>query len=176
MMLNWPMMEGMLAIALTLGSGLPSCSDVSLPPISSQASPSVTAQAETPDDAVEQAIFEQINTHRQAQGLTPLIYSTVIADQSQQHSATMAQQSRLSHDGFEQRVAAIAQSIPYRGAGENVASNQGYSDPAAQAVVGWLNSAGHRQNIEGDFDLTGIGVVQAADGTYYLTQIFVRSR
>ena len=170
------------AIALSLvGVSMPlSCEAMPPAPSSSAASPALTAQAESPVDpamaAIEQAIFEQINTHRQSQGLAPLEQQSVIAAQSRQHSEAMALNRRLSHDGFQERVGAIAQTLTYRGAGENVASNQGYADPATQAVQGWLNSPGHRQNIEGNFDATGIGVAQAADGTYYLTQIFILSR
>jgi len=174
---SWHMLEGLLAIALTLGNGLPqSCSELPLPPISLEPPPSVPSQPEVPGSTIEQAIFEQINAHRQSQGLTSLAYSSVIAEQSRQHSVAQSQQGRISHDGFDQRVAAIAQAIRYRSAGENVASNRGYADPASQAVTGWLNSPGHRQNIEGDFNQTGIGVVQSSDGTYYFTQIFIRTR
>jgi uncharacterized protein YkwD len=82
----------------------------------------------------------------------------------------------FSHDGFQQRVAAIARTIPYNRAAENVAYNQGYSDPVRQAVQGWLKSTGHRQNIEGSFNLTGIGIAQNAKGEYYFTQVFIRRR
>ena len=40
-------------------------------------------------------------------------------------------------------------------------------------MTGWLQSPGHRRNIEGDFDLTGIGIVRVAAGTYFFTQLFV---
>jgi uncharacterized protein YkwD len=41
-------------------------------------------------------------------------------------------------------------------------------------VQGWLNSPGHLKNIQGDFDLTGIGVVKTAQNRYYFTQLFIR--
>jgi uncharacterized protein YkwD len=43
---------------------------------------------------------------------------------------------------------------------ENVASNQGYENPDNTAVKGWIKSPGHQQNMVGEFDLTGIGVVE----------------
>ena len=79
----------------------------------------------------------------------------------------------FGHDGFEQRVQALAKAIPYKAAAENVADNQGYNDPATQAVQGWLKSDGHRRNIEGQYNLTGIGIALNANGEYYFTQIFV---
>lgn len=39
---------------------------------------------------------------------------------------------------------------------ENVGPNMDYSDPATKFIEGWLNSLGHKQNIEGDYNLTGI--------------------
>lgn len=54
--------------------------------------------------------------------------------------------------------------------GENIAT--GYTD--ADAVVkGWMESPGHRANILNcDSRATGLGVVPAADGTLYWTQMF----
>lgn len=175
-------LHGMLggsAIALALfGVAVPQSCEAR--PVAPSASPTEIAQTPVAVDAevaaIEQAVFEQINAHRISQGLAPLENSGVIVTQSRQHSADMAEVRRISHDGFDARVDAIAESLSYRAAGENVASNQGFSDPATQAVQGWLSSPGHRRNIEGDFDTTGVGVVQGSDGTYYFTQIFIRSR
>jgi uncharacterized protein YkwD len=80
----------------------------------------------------------------------------------------------FSHNGFEQRVRTIAQIIPNRGTAENVAYNEGYSDPIAQALTGWIASDGHRRNMEETYNLTGIGVAQNSRGQFYFTQIFVR--
>jgi uncharacterized protein YkwD len=56
---------------------------------------------------------------------------------------------------------------------ENVAVNQGYRNPASEAVRGWLASRGHRENIEGPYQSTGVGVASDAAGNVYFTQIFV---
>jgi uncharacterized protein YkwD len=82
----------------------------------------------------------------------------------------------FSHQGFEERVRLSTKSIPFRSAAENVAYNQGFSDPGRQAVQGWIKSSGHRKNMEGNFNLTGIGVSKNARGEYYFTQIFIRRR
>ena len=73
-------------------------------------------------------------------------------------------------------VKAIGRWIPYGAAAENVASNYGHDDPAAMAVEGWIKSPGHHQNMVGDFDLTGIAIVQSDRGEYYYTQVFIKSR
>ena len=76
-----------------------------------------------------------------------------------------------SHSGFDRRIEAL--SISYRSAAENVAYNQGYRDPVKQAVEGWIESEGHRQNLTGNYNLTGIGAVKNQQGEYYFTQIFI---
>lgn len=125
--------------------------------------------------SLEQAAYEQVNAYRAQQNLPPLTLDPRISEISRQHSADMAAgRVEFGHDRFEARVQAIARTVPYRSAAENVAYNQGYPDPVAQAVQGWINSPGHRVNMEGQFDLTGIGVFRTADGKYYFTQIFVR--
>jgi uncharacterized protein YkwD len=123
--------------------------------------------------AIEQAVYAQINQYRRTQGLSPLTLDERISQQARSHSQVMAQQRRLSHDGFDERLDALEQVISYRSGSENVAYNQGFSDPARRAVMGWLNSPGHRENIEGQFNLTGIGVARSSRGEYYLTQILL---
>lgn len=125
--------------------------------------------------ALEAEIHAKINQYRQSQNLPSLSFDGRISEQARAHSQAMASgKATFSHDGFEKRVDAIAKSIPYRSAGENLAYNQGYRDPGDQAVQGWLNSPGHYKNIVGDFDLTGVGVVKTPQGRYYFTQIFIR--
>lgn len=127
--------------------------------------------------AIEKSAFDQINKYRASKGLPALTWNAAIAEQSRKHSQNMANgKVPFSHDGFQQRVAVIAKTVAYRGAAENVAYNQGFTDPAAQAVQGWLKSTGHRTNIEGNYNLSGIGVAKNAKGEYYFTQIFIRSR
>lgn len=126
---------------------------------------------------LERSIHEQVNKYRQSQKLPPLTLNAAITQQSRLHSQAMANgKVPFSHQGFEQRVNAIAKSVSYSSAGENVAFNKGYKDPATQAVQGWLKSPGHLKNIRGNFNLTGIGVAQNSKGEYYFTQIFIRSR
>jgi uncharacterized protein YkwD len=59
------------------------------------------------------------------------------------------------------------------GAAENVASNNGFPDPATTAVQGWLKSPGHLTNIENaTYNQTGVGVSRNKEGSYYFTQLF----
>jgi uncharacterized protein YkwD len=55
------------------------------------------------------------------------------------------------------------------------AENVAYGQLSAQAVVkGWINSAPHRKNMEGNYTLTGIGLYKDRKGVIYFTQIFLR--
>jgi uncharacterized protein YkwD len=127
--------------------------------------------------ALEQSINAQINQYRQSRNLPPLTLDSRISEQARAHSQAMANASvPFSHEGFDQRVKAIARSIRYGAAAENVAYNQGYSNPGEQAVQGWIKSPGHQKNMVGDYDLTGIGVAKNAKGEYYFTQIFIKRR
>ena len=47
-------------------------------------------------------------------------------------------------------------------------------DPNGEILQGWLHSDDHRRNLYAPpFNATGIGVAQAADGTFYYTQLYV---
>jgi uncharacterized protein YkwD len=146
-----------------------------LTPISSHLSNSTVKIAASTIDtaAVEQSIFTQINTYRVSQGLAALTRNSAIDNQARIHSQNMANgKVPFGHTGFPERVRAIG--IPYTGAGENVAYNWGYADPATIAVQGWLKSPGHLANIRGNYNKTGTGVAMSKTGQVYLTQIFLR--
>jgi uncharacterized protein YkwD len=118
-------------------------------------------------------ILTLINQHRKAIGLGELQMLDIANAEAQRHSADMVNgTSPFGHDGFENRVADIRKTTGFiSGAAENVA----YGNlTAAQVVDGWLHSPGHKKNIEGNYNLTGIGTVQREDGTIFFTQIFIK--
>ncbi len=142
-----------------------------------------TVADDTGDDAgcdansdLEAQTSQLINDHRASLGLVELELDPCVSELARQHSADMADGTvEFGHDGFEDRVALIFEQIPdAQAAGENVAMNLGYADPAGAAVQGWLDSDPHRENIElPDFDLTGMGIAVDGDGAYWFTQLFV---
>ncbi|ARV58241.1 alkaline phosphatase [Nostocales cyanobacterium HT-58-2] len=123
---------------------------------------------------LERSVFNQINRYRASKGLPKLSLNTKISRLARIHSQNMANRKvPFSHQGFRRRVGAIP--IRYRSAAENVAFNLGYSDPAQEAVSGWIHSPDHLVNIKGNYNMTGIGVATNNQGEVYLTQIFLRS-
>jgi uncharacterized protein YkwD len=125
-------------------------------------------------NTLELSIHRQINQYRQSQNLPALDFDPIVSAQARIHSEEMAKISDLNHDGFNNRLDLVSETITYQSAAENVAFNKGYSKPDAMAIEGWLNSPGHHHNIIGRYNVTGIGVAQNAKGEYYFTQIFVR--
>ncbi len=126
---------------------------------------------------IEARVHVLINQHRTDKGLPTLELADAVTREARSHSADMASGLvSFGHSGFEQRVQSISETIPLSAAAEHVANNYGFQDPAAQAINGWLNTEDHLITIEGDFDLTGIGVARNVSGTVYLTQIFIKSR
>ena len=117
-------------------------------------------------------ILELVNEHRQSIGKGALKMIDVATAQAAQHSRDMMNGSTpFGHEEFEKRVDAIKTNVGFiSAAGENVAYGQLTAD---EVVAGWLHSPGHRKNIEGDYNLTGIGVAQNDQGVIYFTQIFV---
>ncbi|BAV05700.1 Cysteine-rich secretory protein family protein [Filimonas lacunae] len=125
-------------------------------------------------DGMTSDILVLVNKHRKSIGKPALQMLDAASTQAAIHSRNMAQKKvAFSHDGFETRFKNIKNQVPgnFSGAAENVA----YGEMTADEVVdGWLHSPGHKKNIEGDYNLTGIGVSKAKDGTVFYTQIFLR--
>ncbi len=124
----------------------------------------------SPADSVEAEVHRLVNEHRIGMGLSALEWNDIIANECRQHSEEMANAHTINHDGFNERINKIGETIPWSWAGENVAYN--YS--AQGAVTAWLNSPGHKSNIESNSNFTGVGVAYDG-GTIYFTQIFIRS-
>jgi uncharacterized protein YkwD len=157
----------------SLESGLEDAGIASSP----QPTTPVPATSDSEFSEMEQRVHELVNQYRQDQNLPPLTVDPRISDQARKHSEAMARgEMTFSHDGFDERIKAIGQSLSYRSAAENLAYNMGYRDPVVRAVEGWIGSPGHQKNMVGGYDLTGIGIAKNAKGEYYYSQIFIQGR
>jgi hypothetical protein len=125
--------------------------------------------------ALERQVHDLVNVHRQARGLSPLAYNEEIASIARRHSQDMATgRAGVGHQGVEERRNDLVHVIAFKEFAENVGGNSYVSSRTAhETVEGWLKSLGHRQNIEGDFNLTGVGIAQSTTGLYFFTQIFL---
>lgn len=129
-------------------------------------------QQSNQNTALETEVHDLINDYRNSQELEPLELNNIISEVARQHSQKMADgKTDFGHDGFSERVATIREQIGGNGAAENVAF--GYSS-AESVVEGWINSSGHKRNIEGNYTHTGIGIAYSEEGRPYYTQIFLK--
>ncbi|WP_223033562.1 CAP domain-containing protein [Hanstruepera marina] len=120
---------------------------------------------------IEVEILELINDHRLNLGLNPLSDMGIIKSQAYNHTTYMLEQNAISHDNFFLRKSYLQSNAGANTVSENVA----YGYTSAQSVVNaWLNSDGHRANIEGNFTNFDISAEQDNDGNWYYTNIFVK--
>jgi uncharacterized protein YkwD len=126
--------------------------------------------------ALERSIHNQIDRYRQSLNLPSLKIDPTVSAQARAHSEEMAQSGILSHtmDSVDSPRESLRQrQRKYPTAAENIASIQDYSQPDLLAVQDWLASPAHKQNILGNYNLTGIGVAKNSQGEYFFTQIFI---
>lgn len=131
---------------------------------------------------LENAILQKTNFERESVGLNPLKFDAGLADVARYHSANMAKHDFFDHTDHEDmkvgdRAKAIYPQLLFNSIGENLASVTNAKDVEtiiSEAVTGWMNSPGHRENIlNSRFSHLGIGIVR--DGKKVLiTQVFAR--
>jgi uncharacterized protein YkwD len=161
------------AAAFVLGAA---CASIPSAPIGRPPLPADPGGGDAPAaSALESQIHGLVNDRRADRALPPLQWDPRIAEAARQHSQAMASGRRpFGHDGFDARASALGSVMTMRSMAENVAyDSRDGSRLASQVVDGWILSSGHRQNIDGTFTRTGIGVARGGDGTRYFTQIFV---
>jgi uncharacterized protein YkwD len=139
--------------------------------------PGDTTQITTDDDfnSLRNDILDLINQYRARKGKPALALADEASAEAETHSKRMAKGAvNFGHGGFDERSARLLKKIKgINATAENVA--YGYSS-AEEVVKGWLNSPGHRKNIEGNYNVTGIGVARSRNGDLYYTQIFLNKR
>jgi uncharacterized protein YkwD len=106
-------------------------------------------------------LSERINRHRVAMGCRPLIPDKRLAVVARRHSEDMVRRRFFDHtnpDGRDPFDRMRAAGIRYRSAAENIA--QGRSR-GRETYDDWIESAGHRRNIENcEYTHFGIGLFQ----------------
>jgi len=113
-----------------------------------------------------------INEYRVSIGLNALETINHISYKCEEHNKYMIQNNVVDHNDFVSRSTNMTNVLGAKRVGENVA----YNYKTSQAVVrAWLESAGHKENIEGDFTHFGLSVsTDPATGKKYYTNIFVK--
>jgi len=186
-----------LAVIFTIFS----CKDTFDSPASEDTKPSNANQPYIPNSSfnvatAEARLFNLVNEQRVQHGKLPLQLRQDLVLVARKHSEDMRDRNFFAHvnpDGKDVSGRAKAAGIVYDAIGENLAwssipaTNQ--IDPLQDAVIGWMNSPGHRANILDNvgYTHTGIGIaikdsIEEA-GTqkigiraYYFTQVFLKPK
>lgn len=132
---------------------------------------------ENSDNSIEyeKKVFVMVNQYRNRHGLPPLELDTEISEIARNHSINMAKGlSQWGHEGYNDRTKMVSTIIHWEEFGENLAKVN-TENPPLQAILAWINSPLHEDNLSGEFTLTGIGVARSVNGEYFFTQIFIRT-
>jgi uncharacterized protein YkwD len=127
--------------------------------------------------ALEARFHDAVNAVRAERSLITLDRDASLDAVARAHSADMASRRYLSHVNPEgrnplERIQAAGIS-GFTLAAEN-AGQTSFADPNDEILRGWIASPDHRRNLYAPpFNRTGIGFARAADGTWYVTQLYV---
>ena len=125
------------------------------------------AHADTAGD--EWTFVDLLNQARVQAGLAPLGVVSSVRDVARGWSGQMAGSNTVAHNpNLQAQLQAIAPD--WQRIGENV----GDGPDAGTIHQAFMNSAGHRANILGDYNYVGIGVVQSG-GTTWVTEDFLKA-
>ncbi|WP_298308981.1 CAP domain-containing protein [Flavobacterium sp.] len=120
----------------------------------------------------EMKLAEVINNYRVSKGLNTLEIINHISYKSLEHNQYMIDNNVVNHDYFEERSNNIIQVLGAVKVGENIAYN--FSTPNS-ALYAWLQSPGHKANLDGDYTHFGISItVNPATGKKYYTNMFMK--
>jgi uncharacterized protein YkwD len=123
-------------------------------------------------------VVQLVNQHRSSLGLATLMVSPTLTKSAVWKSRHMAYYRYMTHDDpappvsrtIKDRLIACGYPAATSGWGENIA--YGYKTPE-EVMQGWLNSSGHRANVENpSFRVIGVGAAAASTGTIYWAQNF----
>jgi uncharacterized protein YkwD len=146
---------------------------VLLQPIGTSAE-ATAAPAPTAELAAQ--LHVSVNEIRGAQGLLRLERDSALDAVARGHAEDMAARQYLSHDtpeGLDPPARMKRAGVTgFTLAGENVGTTSRL-DPNREIVTAWMQSPVHRDNILAPaFNVTGIGIARAADGSFFYTQLY----
>ncbi|MBO9199382.1 MULTISPECIES: CAP domain-containing protein [Niastella] len=116
-------------------------------------------------------VLKYVNEYRRKKRLPALAMNSAMIAEAIKHSENMAaRRTSFGHNGFQGRWNRISSALNgVSEIAENVAMG---STTARQVVDRWLKSPVHKENIEGNYNITGIGIAADKKGVLYFTQIF----
>jgi uncharacterized protein YkwD len=123
-------------------------------------------------NSMELETMTLINNYRVSIGLNALEKINHVSYKSEEHNKYMIANNVVNHDDFVARSENIIKALGALRVSENIAYN--YSS-AKGVFDAWMNSPGHRENIEGNFTHFGLAIREnTVNGRKYYTNIFVK--
>lgn len=128
---------------------------------------------------LEQEVFKKVNAHRRSLGLPALEANHGLEEAARAHSVEMATLNYFSHQSPNPKTARVrqrveAQSLSPKSLAENIFVSDGFenSEVADFCLRNWLESSGHRRNIESSkYQYMAVGLARIG-GKCYITQVF----
>lgn len=158
-----------MILPIVLVLSLTSCTNDSTDDVSSADTKVVTQYNYSPE---ELQLATLINAYRENNGMNALQIINHISFKSEEHNVYMIDKNVVNHDFFEARSQNIIHVLGAVRVGENIAYN--FSTPNA-ALHAWLNSPGHKANLEGDYTHFGISIsIHPVTGKKYYTNMFMK--
>ena len=121
--------------------------------------------------STEIELFDRINHHRDSIGLNILRKNQHISFICQEHNIYMIDNDVVNHDYFQMRSDNLIKTLGAVRVGENIAYN--YQTPKS-TLKAWLNSPGHKENIEGDYTDFGLSITIGTNQRKYITLILIK--
>lgn len=133
------------------------------PPTDGTTATPVAPPASGTDTAAEATFLQLINDHRARVGAAALTVDPGLTAAARAWAAQMASENHLYHQDLEPLL------NPWQLVGENV----GYGPDEPALHQGFLDSSGHRANLENDaYTHIGIGVVVDDNGRMWTSHVF----
>jgi uncharacterized protein YkwD len=129
-------------------------------------------------DAQEQTMLCLVNQARTARGLPRLVATKALVKAADHKARDILRCDEFSHEACEREFTYWMTHFGYDGcnAGENIAWGSGGLGTPASIFKAWMKSQGHRENILGPYEETGIGLqsgkLEGYGGAHIWTQEF----
>jgi uncharacterized protein YkwD len=119
----------------------------------------------------ELELLDRINHHRDSINLNTLQENQHISYICYEHNVYMIDTGIINHDYFQSRVNNLQNTLDAERVGENIAYNYQNTSSVLNA---WLNSPGHKKNIEGDYTDFGLSITIGTNQRKYITLILIK--
>lgn len=129
----------------------------------------------TSDERAVVRMVELINAARAERGLPVLAAQGQVMAAAEAHAADMASMRSMQHtgsDGSDAGDRLLQHGFDWGSWGENIGA--GFTEPES-LLAAWLASPAHRQNLLGDFEYLGVGVVDG-NGVPYWSLVVASAR